>query len=117
MDFIFDLLGDIWDFICGLFESVPVAEIATGAVAVAAASVIVSVAVLTVASIQDELRKRKQAKPNIMGAIVSKIKEEQGCTVISLAAINSQGMTVEKFDMKAPKEKVSHFFEGQKIAI
>lgn len=76
------------------------------------------VANLTVSSIQDELRNRKELKEKgVTHVILKEIIEnnEKNCTVLSLEALNAQNKSVGTFKMEG--KSCSGLHKGQTIAI
>ena len=120
LDFIFEILGDIFDGGSDAIEAVGdtvldvTNNIDLGDVLLIGSAIYV--ANLTVSSIKDELHNRQELKAK--GAIQVIIKDftnNKGYTEVSLAALNAQNKQVGTFSMKG--RSCSGLYKGQKIAI
>lgn len=116
LDFIFELLGDIFDWGSDAVEAV---ADAASSVSVADALLIGSaiyVTHITVKSVQDELRNRQELKAkNATKALVKEFLTENGHTTVSLAALNAQNQQVGTFKMQG--NSCSGLRKGQVIEI
>lgn len=115
-DFIIDLISDIFDWGGDAVETVAdvVSSVDLGDVLLIGSAIYV--ANLTVSSIKDELRNRRELKAK--GATQVVIKDfinHNGCTEVSFAALNAQNIQVGTFSMKG--SSCSGLYKGQKIAI
>ena len=120
LDFLIKLLGDIFDWGGDAIESVgeTVADVASnidlGDVLLIGSAIYV--ANLTVSSIKDELRNQKELKAKgATQVIITDFINNNGCTVVSFAAVNSQNKQVGTFSMKG--RSCSGLYKGQKIDI
>lgn len=116
LDLIWEAIQALFDFGEGAIENIE--ELANG-VDLSDALLIGSaiyVANLTVSSIQDELKNRKELKAK--GATQAVIKDfltNNGYTEISLDAFNAQNKQVGTFSMKS--RSCSGIYKGQRISI
>ncbi len=120
IDFIIDILGELFDWGGDAIESVgeTIVDVASnvdlGDVLIIGSAIYV--ANLTVSSIQDELRNRRELKAK--GATQVIIKEfinNNGYTEVSFAALNAQNKQVGTFSMKG--RSCSGLHKGQRITI
>lgn len=120
LDFILDILGDIFDWGGDAIESVgeTVAEVASnvdlGDVLLIGRAIYV--ANLTVSSIKDELRNRQELKAKgATQVIIKDFINSNGYTEVSFAALNAQNKQVGTFSMKG--RSCTGLHKGQRIAI
>ncbi len=120
LDFLIELFRDLFEGGSEIVESVgdAVSDVATNADLgdVLLIGSAIYVANLTVSTIQDELRTRKELKAK--GATQVVIKEfidKSGYTEVSFAALNAQNKQVGTFSMQG--RSYSGLYKGQKIAI
>lgn len=126
LGWLFELIGDIFsgvgEFIGEIFGSgvgEAVAEGATAVASVAAAAMLVSgviaVVSLTVDSIRNELRNRKELiDKGVLSVVVADFIKYSDCTVITLDALDAANNTVGRVKMKGTNCSVS---KGQRIAL
>lgn len=120
LDFIIEILGDIFDWGGDAIESVgkTVAEVASnvdlGDVLLIGSAIYV--ANLSVSSIRDKLRNRQELKAKgATQVVIKKFFEERDGIRLDLVALNAQNQQVGKFSMKG--NSISGLSEGQRIAI
>ena len=120
LDFIFEILGDIFDWGSDAIEAVgdTVVDVANnidlGDVLLIGSAIYV--ANLTVSSIKDELHNRQELKAKgATQVIIKDFINNNGYTEVSFAALNAQNKQVGTFSMKG--RSCSGLYKGQKIAI
>lgn len=120
LDFLIELLGDLFEEGGEIIESV--GDTVVDAVSnvdlsdILLISSAIYVANLTVSSIQDELRTRKELKAKgATHVIIKDFINKSGYTEVSFAAMNAQGKQVGKFSMQG--RSCSGLYKGQQIAI
>lgn len=120
LDFLIDLLGDLFESGSEIVESFgetvvdTVSNVDLSDVLLIGGAIYV--ANLTVSSIQDELRNRKELKAKgATHVIIKDFINKSGYTEVSFAAMNAQGKQVGKFSMQG--RTCSGLRKGQQIAI
>lgn len=120
IDFIIDILREIFDWGGDAIEAVgdTVVDVASnvdlGDVLLIGSAIYV--ANLTVSSIQDELRNRRELKAKgATQVIIKDFINNNGYTEVSFAALNAQNKQVGTFSMKG--RSCSGLHKGQQIAI
>lgn len=120
LDFLIDLIGDLFsdgaDLIGDAASTVGdvVSNIDLSDVLLIGSAIYV--ANLTVSSIQDELRNRRELKAKgATQVIIKDFINNNGYTEVSFAALNAQNKQVGTFSMKG--RSCSGLYKGQKIAI
>lgn len=120
IDFLIDLIGDLFsdgaEVIGDTVSTVSdvVSNIELGDVLLIGS--VIYVANLTVSSIQDELRNRRELKAKgATQVIIKDFLESHGCTVVSMDAYNAQNKKVGVLSMEC--RSYSGLYKGQKVAI
>ena len=116
LDFLFDIIGEIFDWGSDAIDAVVdvASNVDLGDVLLIGSAIYV--ANLTVSSIQDELRNRRELKAKgATQVIIKDFINNSGYTEVSFAALNAQNQQVGTFSMKG--RSCSGLYKGQKIAI
>lgn len=114
-EFIFEIIGDIFEWICDLFTSNPegIIEVIT---TTAIATGVIYAASLTVDRIRAELKTNKAlVEKGATSAIIQEFIKESGYVRVSFSALNAANKQVGTFSINT--NDTSNLREGQKITI